>query len=1322
MPCIILDFIVKEELEWFGTPNLKLDGHKTIKQATIGYDKNTHLFFSQDTGNDKGTKYYYNIPFAISETIIKKLVSQNYYLYETLYDEFAIKPYFDCDIKIEPNNHITEENFKDLLELFLDFIIDEIYKVFEIKLSKGDFAVLNSSRREKLSFHIIIQNKIYFKSMTYHKSFIAYLLMRFCNPKNINEVELFNKLSWNTNNGKSQFIFDTAPYAIKSQQIRLVNQSKKGSIHILKNESDFADDDLFIRLYNGVGDRISLDISKLNLPSKIQKSSVIKQSKDTNNNKVMKQQSFIDNGITLMEQNDMTYDDVEILPYNNYKKFLFLIPNTEQIWEIYQEIAFTISACGGTKEDFIEWAKLSRKFSEDDEVILNFNTYYKPAKNNNQEQQTNEQTTTAIKPKKNKKYTLATLYMYASIAHPAYFNQGEIRINKLFNPSFGDIPVITETCNFVSQEGTEFENDIFIKVQILILQAFLGRGKTTAIMRLLKGMNYKRILFLSSRVAFSRFIEGEFKASCYIDGELHADRLVMSMESMWKLRNENVEPYDCVIMDESEANLGCFSSKTMWGKQILNYNTLIHYINNSKQTIFADAFITQKTVDFCVSLNKTTTCIKNITSPQARTAIEIKTKDKLKDKMIEELKQNKNIFSVFGSLDQLNMFKRQIKNELETVVDIEKDCLFYSSTEDDKVFNTLTNIEQEWGNKKVIAQTTSNTVGSSFAPTTPHFDMTFLQGCNAGTVMDIFQSHYRVRHTTEKILYFTLVSKILMDLNKEKNRLKFATIEKFNEYNEVKKKLIIDSMKKCIDRAENLTKEINKDYTDEGFNIAYKMLTTEYKETPQPLKQILFNNIYANGISSQYYNELFLWFLNRCNYTIIRASRIYDDDEDDNKIQPIILQKNEQIDDETFIELFMSPEPNDVNHSVYDIIPKIDEATKTKIEHLINTKQATQEQKIKLQKFYFDIKVQAEKIPIYILRFYYDIWESKYSKHHIDNEKIERIAMDDNHITERTVLYNLIKQLTTGNIENTNLKVVKLEHILHFNRALGLTHSLDFNAEFEPQKISRKKIEDIGDYIHKNRKQLHLVFNMKDETPNATNDVKNTIHILNKIYKSWTGLGFCAVNPKGKRKTKPEMFIKKANVVNLGNDITIPIPPIFGFSYSIENNVIMDKINNTTEKINELIVDENKQKEYIKSSLKNDVNNNTELSIEDKFKEQNKIDDIFDTYNIHQQAKESLTNRIKSFQQEIKTSKTKISRINTASKNNLIITNFQNKSIEPFENIIISPETIEITNSTEIIPEWNERIYKNSTDIITDNPKKGGIHKYFLNSKNKVVA
>jgi hypothetical protein len=214
------------------------------------------LLFSQDKSVTNGNKFYYRIPLRD----LKKLdLTINQHLYESLPPDEAVKPYFDLEMEFPG---LDEETIYDRLDLFLTWLMEEIKTVFEVNLVQEDFVILNSSRENKLSFHIVIQEHICFASVEDHKVFIEYLWHRFLNPVNEKEQEMVALLSYGFKD-KIRFIFDKVPYS-NFQNIRLVGQTKMGKPHVLVNVNQkWNDHETLIRLYNGIGDRKLANVEKI---------------------------------------------------------------------------------------------------------------------------------------------------------------------------------------------------------------------------------------------------------------------------------------------------------------------------------------------------------------------------------------------------------------------------------------------------------------------------------------------------------------------------------------------------------------------------------------------------------------------------------------------------------------------------------------------------------------------------------------------------------------------------------------------------------------------------------------------------------------------------------------------------------------------------------------------------------------------------------------------------------------------------------------------------------------------------------------------------
>jgi hypothetical protein len=234
------------------------DLYFTREAAVKGINKGDYMLFAKDKNTTDSRKTFMRLPISEFNHYLDDILIENRNFYEILPPDFPVKPYFDLEMEYVG---LSYETCKENLELFINWVITEIKSVFNMIIVRTDFIILDSCRENKLSFHLIIQNKIYFASVIEHKKFIAHILSRFFNPINDLEDALFAKLSYK-NGIRNLRIFDDLPYGT-FQNIRLVNQSKKGKAYILKNKSQYSNKDTLIRLYEGVGDRTVLDVNNL---------------------------------------------------------------------------------------------------------------------------------------------------------------------------------------------------------------------------------------------------------------------------------------------------------------------------------------------------------------------------------------------------------------------------------------------------------------------------------------------------------------------------------------------------------------------------------------------------------------------------------------------------------------------------------------------------------------------------------------------------------------------------------------------------------------------------------------------------------------------------------------------------------------------------------------------------------------------------------------------------------------------------------------------------------------------------------------------------
>ena len=210
-----------------------------------------HIVFAIDiNATTAGKKFRAFNRFNLADMeVMEILLSSDNHMYEVIYPDRVIKPYFDLDYK-----GIDESLHKDIGAKFIECVIKYISTNFNIELEFEDFSVLDSCRQGRLSYHIIIQDKVCFTTMADHKSFTVDLIAHILDtePSFVCCAET-----------KSTMV-DLMVYG-NNQNFRCVNQSKKKSPeYILNNVCNLPITDHFITLYNGQGNRIPIITIKKN--------------------------------------------------------------------------------------------------------------------------------------------------------------------------------------------------------------------------------------------------------------------------------------------------------------------------------------------------------------------------------------------------------------------------------------------------------------------------------------------------------------------------------------------------------------------------------------------------------------------------------------------------------------------------------------------------------------------------------------------------------------------------------------------------------------------------------------------------------------------------------------------------------------------------------------------------------------------------------------------------------------------------------------------------------------------------------------------------
>jgi hypothetical protein len=1031
---------------------------------TIHNEEKQWFLFATDKNKNSGQKMFSSIDID-DVWKIEILLGGDKHMYEWIPDNLNIKPYFDCEME---GTEFTKEESFIRIQLFINFVCREMNLFFQTNLTEKSFIILDSCRANKLSYHLIVKDTFYFECTKDHKNFIMWLNDKF---DSLDDSER-NLLSWSKTD-KAQHthpmtIFDNLVYS-SNQKIRCINQSKMGKYHVNEKGENMLDNngkpipitlvnstipllETLIGLYKGVGDRKKINELSLNYDLK----ETVKSKKTKNKINIIKTKNFTEynyalNGETLMERKKLKYEDLTNFP--DYKQCLFLIPNTNQNYHFYSKMAYMLFLLGADVSLFVEWAELYHSYDKNCPTIKNFS-----------KQRNNPDF-----------YPINFMRKYAKMSHPEFFKIEQRLLLDYYNPFLDSMQIITESSNYVSEEGTPDEKNIENKAKIILIQADLGAGKTTAITRVIK--KYNNILIISPRIAYAEHVVKEFGVKSYLEGNYEENLLACSVESLYKIPDSRF--YDCVILDECEAILSIFSSPTLKNRQLDTYSKLKTIIEKSQKVFFAGAFITQKTIDFIQSFNMSSILIKNLRISARKQAIEIPPEN-FNSQLITYIAGGGKPYVYWDSKTKADFFISELRgfcmnNELMKKK-MDK-MIFYNSDSDDIIFKGLSDINDVWDSASFVMATPSITVGNSYCPQNTTFSSVWILGFPTCIVADTIQGHKRVRHTTTNKLYFCVPPESTLKFLSGMRGNMIHSLAQFDNITDEKRELIVSSTQKRIEKINN---NKHHDESTEQYDAIVRALTNEYVQTPTPLRQLLFQNALENELSHKFVASMFSHYIDICGYDIISSRKkdgtfkITKEEEKQNTLNRI-NRKEEVVQ--------------------YINIEAIDIELKEIIQQKINNKTATRHEKLQVYKFYFDLTIDSTLSPEH---------KQNYFKAYMDNKSrriLGNLYKESNSFTE----VNFLKDYQAKNImtaENIRYESLKLPYIKTITKQLGLLSTTDIS------NFTRKIVENMGNYLFTERSNIHKIFKLRDQCTqctNPTNSVADSLDLLRKNFHSWHG-------------------------------------------------------------------------------------------------------------------------------------------------------------------------------------------------------------------------
>ncbi len=1076
-------------------------GRQLIKDVK---DKHGKLIYEDN--NDKPVKYY---PFEYGyyerrdvDKIIEK-IGENRHLYEILQWDVALKPFFDLEMELE----LTKEEKEEKLDLFLELLLKELRDLYTFYIDKEDIVIIDSNTEKKLSYHIIINEKIYFKTMGEHKEFVEYLLARFDTAIG-EEKELVEKLTWKKieKDGREdeRYIFDASVYT-RNRQFRMLNQSKKGKDAVLKLVSNHKIKDTFVQYDERIKRKTKIDTKLLSQyfhqefkKDKKERRTIQEIRKKTKKGDIIEKLDYnmktLLTGLTLQDKYGLS--DHEVIKMDDeIIKYMYVIP-IQSSYEEWLKIGMAIKRAGGKKELWEEWSQLGVGYRKGecegfDKFEIDENV---------------------------KGYSLKTLRWIAMKCKPILFKEFSVIYQILYKLDLEGIEKRIEDSDYLSQEGTPYGDNIYTDKRCLLINSSMGKGKTQAIKRIMKKEEEnKQCLFLSTRRTFAYFIQGEFEDFYnYLDIKNHdledlqkSDKVIISLESILKLGKERV--YDFVVVDESETLLSNFSSETLGNKTYEIYDTFENILINARKVVVMDAFLSNRSLQYMKGLYKNEN-ILYIENKKINTKIQARMMNYRANetflKIYEYIKNGEKLYMTFSSNKKMMQFKeflyrRMGKDEVINDLFINK-MLVYNKDTTKRDMERLMDINKIWKEASIIMTTPKITVGCSYNPDgdkeNPTFDRKISFAMHTCTARDMFQSIMRVRHIKQdKGLDFGIGINTTTHMEKT-----FLLLEDFNNYEDGKTKYIIKELKELVETRGTLFNQ--KEIIELKSMITY----LDMNKSNHHLRQILYYNALEVYMSQNYYKDYYLTLLKEVGFELIKDEEKKEkemeesvgddteiDDEDEKKEKNELLKDTEKEEwkDEEYINQYQK-----IRYVCCSDIQKLERKQKEN--------RTTKEENMMLEKYHYERYIHPDTENIKRAKIYYRVWMESQRRRCIKNDYYYCLTKEE-----------IMKEQTHKILCTEKMDYIwdKISIIKDLEELIGIEHD-----DYE-KVITKDEIKQCSEYLTKNTERIYKIFKLrdygkKDTLKEATGKELNIcIQRLNKIFKDFNGNEIKGNDYKGSR-------------------------------------------------------------------------------------------------------------------------------------------------------------------------------------------------------------
>lgn len=665
--------------------------------------------------------------------------------------------------------------------------------------------------------------------------------------------------------------------------------------------------------------------------------------------------------------------------------------------------------------------------------------------------------------------------------------------NEEFNENFEGEGRALISSIFETKISPQIIEEKYVRVEHLmspekcvVVQSQLGSGKTTSSINYIDQLpNSTPIIFLTPRrsyaVSFHQRVNSENKSgkqfALYMNEKLMnitKKHIIIQAESLHRL---NIDFSGCcVVIDEIESFLTQLTSSGTHQNHIKSINVLAKMLSSASKVLMFDAFISSKTIDFCLNFGLTTKFFKYVYEQDKRIIQRVagsynKTDDDEKIEVVKRRTDNRDYF--------LNSLYCDLKNGKKIylfcssnsfLVEIEKfvssrlpeiKLLSYHSQSTNRVVDAI----EEWSKVDLVLTTSTITVGINF-DLHDYFDRgyIFVSAVCKNLVRDVFQSLYRVRRFKENFFVLCLDERSL--------GCSLGT-------HPVEKRLIKE----------------NVEFLNTEFLKIYKQADLE---TPMWLSELLVSNQLERNLSIHYLKIFFEKMASASGYKFTdEEDLVVEDDTQAEDVPQLETEIDEmELDDDNEIEYKDIPYPFDDIRALK--LKRLRGQILTELEKLILAKNTFKDKYLVSPDA---IKTEQEHVLWMIFT------GSKFKKNKLRLLQIEKT------VRENPNYLNSFIDVTKHSVFQQAI-LTQLQHLMKMTEILKMSHTQDENAE-----ITRENMLKYGTYLSENKEvfdSLKKAYSIKIEGKVNFENIKFLSGLINQLLHE---IGYTELKAE-KQKTK----------------------------------------------------------------------------------------------------------------------------------------------------------------------------------------------------------